>query len=289
MKCAQCGGTGQCSVCKGEGSTFCSRCNGEGVMDVASYSGGAKRVKCLFCHGYGTISCNPMCESCRGFGELSKPDADSPGSVIEDSTPGKKESRSFISWELLLMNLAFFVAGALCVAIFKRNYILYLCALNGERVFAGEWWRLITSMFVHLGYIHLLTNLYMLCFLAPPLEKIIGVRKFLFIYFLSGLLGNIVTIMVKPEVWSAGASGAIYGIIGAYLTLHYRSRPFYASLMGQLIIFLLIDFLIALIPAMHINVIAHLGGFVGGIVTAYVMTIPRKNSPMEVDSRHQGL
>jgi len=93
-------------------------------------------------------------------------------------------------------------------------------SLIPEKVFEGEVWRIVTSMFLHGDFLHLFYNSFALFMFGPVLEKTIGYRKYLFVYFISGILGGIayiLTSLVTNELFvpAVGASGAIYGVIGA--------------------------------------------------------------------------
>nr|WP_054752968.1 rhomboid family intramembrane serine protease [Piscibacillus salipiscarius] len=82
----------------------------------------------------------------------------------------------------------------------------------------GEYWRIITSMFLHIGLIHLLMNMIALYYLGEVTEKIYGTKRFLVIYFIAGIFGSIASFATNDSV-SAGASGAIFGLFGALLFL----------------------------------------------------------------------
>ena len=89
----------------------------------------------------------------------------------------------------------------------------------------GEWWRLLTPMFLHGGIMHLLFNMFSLFIFGPELEKIAGKARFLTIYLLSGIFANIATFFLQdPEYASVGASGAIFGILGAFGALVYYTK-----------------------------------------------------------------
>ena len=89
----------------------------------------------------------------------------------------------------------------------------------------GEWWRVITSMFLHGGFMHVLFNMFSLFLFGPELEKIADKIRFLTIYFLSGIFGSAATFVTQDAFYaSVGASGAIFGILGAFGALVYYTR-----------------------------------------------------------------
>lgn len=88
-----------------------------------------------------------------------------------------------------------------------------LFVLNSEALYGGQYWRFLTAIFLHGSAMHLLYNLFALFFFGLSLERLIGSRRFLIVFFVSGIIGNIVAVNFYPS--SLGASGAIYGIIGS--------------------------------------------------------------------------
>ena len=107
----------------------------------------------------------------------------------------------------------------------KQDEIAYFMALNPLLVFKkGEYWRMITSMFYHFGTEHLVCNMLMLFFVGRLLEPIFGSLRFFVLYFVSGLVASGASLLYNgiiirdrsPFVFSAGASGAIYGLVGAF-------------------------------------------------------------------------
>ncbi|MBB1245636.1 rhomboid family intramembrane serine protease [Streptomyces durbertensis] len=132
----------------------------------------------------------------------------------------------------------------------------------------GEWYRLITSAFLHQEFWHIGFNMMALWFLGPPLEAALGRARFLTLYLLSALGGNVLTYwLMEPNVMSLGASGAIFGLFGATAVLmrrmRYDMRPI-AVLLG-------INLVITFVPGLNIAWQAHLGGLVVGAVVAYAM------------------
>ena len=130
----------------------------------------------------------------------------------------------------------------------------------------GEWWRIITSMFLHGGFIHVLFNMFSLFLFGPELEKIAGKMRFLTIYFLAGIFGGIATFATQDATYaSLGASGAIYGIIGAFGALVYYTRKTFPQL-RQIILPIIVISVIMTFLQPNINIAAHLGGLLTGFV-----------------------
>lgn len=166
---------------------------------------------------------------------------------------------------------------------FGQELIYAGMSVNGL-IAAGEWWRVVTSMFIHAGFTHVLFNMFSLFLFGPELEKIAGKMRFLTIYFLAGIFGIAATyITQEPNYASVGASGAIYGIFGAFAALVYYTRNLFPQL-KQIILPLIVISVIMTFMTPNINIAAHLGGLVAGFVLGFVYFNPknmlrwRKNS-----------
>jgi membrane associated rhomboid family serine protease len=124
----------------------------------------------------------------------------------------------------------------------------------------GEWWRLITSAFLHYGPFHLLLNMLALYWFGSLLEQRIGSGRFVLLYLVSGLAGSAGALLMDPTTPTVGASGAIFGILGAGLVLErQRDYVFGGSALGIIVINLVITFSIP-----NISIGGHIGGLVGG-------------------------
>ena len=147
------------------------------------------------------------------------------------------------------------------------NYYLY--------VQNGEYYRLITSMFVHANILHLVSNMYALYVVGPIIEKYYGKGKFLLIYFGSGIIGSLFSVVLTNYA-SVGASGAIFGLFGALLYFGYKYRAtldgfLRSSIIPTLLVNLLLGFMIP-----GIDVSAHLGGLIGGLLFSYQTGVVNK-------------
>jgi rhomboid protease GluP len=87
----------------------------------------------------------------------------------------------------------------------------------------GEWWRLFTSLFIHFGIAHLLLNMFALAAFGPLIERLLGSVSYLFVYLLAGTAGSLASVAWHPDINSAGASGAIFGVLGALLAVQLRA------------------------------------------------------------------
>src|SRR5215813_8268653 len=138
----------------------------------------------------------------------------------------------------------------------------------------GEWWRMFTAMFLHIGVLHLLFNMIALWNVGSFMERVLGSAGFVVLYLLSGLLGSIVSVAWNPFVVSAGASGAIFGLYGGLLAFLVRHRAMQhtslAALRTNTLAFLGYNLVYGFIQQ-GIDMAAHLGGLAGGFVCGFVL------------------
>lgn len=140
----------------------------------------------------------------------------------------------------------------------------------------GEYWRLISPMFLHAGFMHLLFNMFSLYLFGPELERLTGKARFLTIYFLSGLVGNIVTYLIQDwNYMSVGASGAIYGILGAFGALVYYTKNLLPQLKQIILPIIVIGVVMTFLQA-NINVTAHIAGLVTGFILGLIYFHPKR-------------
>jgi membrane associated rhomboid family serine protease len=141
-------------------------------------------------------------------------------------------------------------------------------ALFGPAVANGDVWRLVTSGFIHAGPIHLAFNMYLLWVLGQLLEPSIGRVRFVLIYFVSLLCGSFGVLAIQPHSVSVGASGAVFGLMGAGVVIlrHRGIDPRQSGLPVLIGLNLLITFLL---PGISIG--AHIGGLIGGALAAFVL------------------
>lgn len=157
---------------------------------------------------------------------------------------------------------------------FGRN-LLYMGMSVNALIAQGEWWRIITSMFLHLGFTHVLFNMFSLFLFGPELEKIAGKMRFLTIYFLAGIFGIAASFLIEdPTYASVGASGAIYGMFGAFAALVYYTRHLFPQL-KQIILPLIVFSVIMTFLMPNINIPAHIGGLITGFILGFVYFNPK--------------
>jgi membrane associated rhomboid family serine protease len=136
----------------------------------------------------------------------------------------------------------------------------------------GEWWRLITAAFLHYGILHLGMNMLVLWFIGPALEDYFGHWRYALLYVVSGLAGSAGALIVSPNALTVGASGAIWGLMGAAVVLEARRIYVFGGQAMGLVVFNLIFTL--LIPGVSLG--GHIGGGIGGAVAALAFSSLRR-------------
>lgn len=142
-------------------------------------------------------------------------------------------------------------------------------------ILAGEWWRFITPVFVHIGILHLLMNSAALLYIGSEVEKLYGSLRFLFIYLFAGFMGVLASFSFSFSL-SAGASGAVFGCFGALLYFGATHRQLFFRTMGMNIIVLVIINIIFGFTFTGVDNAAHLGGLFGGFIAAAAVGLPKK-------------
>jgi membrane associated rhomboid family serine protease len=127
----------------------------------------------------------------------------------------------------------------------------------------GDWWRLITSAFLHYGPIHLGLNMMSLYFAGRILEQVIGRWRYLLLYVASGLAGAAGALYWSPNSPTVGASGAIFGVLGALLVLERRGN---IATGGQVLLLIILNLVITFSYSSSISVGGHIGGLIAGIL-----------------------
>ncbi|MEM3507127.1 MAG: rhomboid family intramembrane serine protease [Candidatus Bathyarchaeia archaeon] len=180
------------------------------------------------------------------------------------------ENRSFwstITNMLILSNLLAYMF----TSIAGRNFIttkIDLIMLLGQSnflVIKGWHWQLFTSMFIHVNIIHLLGNMLFLLIFGLKAEELFSKKLYLGIYFSSGLLGNLLSLLMGPYTISAGASGAIFGLFGACVT--YMRKTAKQSILGALIYSF---YLFIITMGANVNFLSHFGGLIAGLTIGYL-------------------
>ena len=172
-----------------------------------------------------------------------------------------------------------YVLIALCTLVYILQILFpsltTLGAVNGSLVRSGQIYRLVTGMFMHGSIWHLLCNMYSLYVIGCATENYFGKKKFLLIYFVSGIIGSMFSCIFNTS-WSLGASGAIFGLMGALCYFGYYYRLYMGkALYSEIIPVIVLNLALSLIVS-NIDFYAHIGGLIGGVFITIGLGIKNK-------------
>lgn len=185
-------------------------------------------------------------------------------------------SKYFILYILIGLNVLVFILPYLLGAgdpAAYQNYLILQYGKVNSAIEAGEYYRLLTSTFLHGGILHLVLNMYSLYVLGQVLLERIASWKFLFVYLVAGVFGSIFSFLLNNSI-SIGASGAVFGLVGLIMAIGIkdRNRPLVNSV-WQIV---LINVAFGLLNYQTIDNWAHLGGFISGILLGFVLSTGQK-------------
>ena len=172
--------------------------------------------------------------------------------------------------------------------------VLLTIGMKGEAVFAGQWWRLITAIFVHIDLYHLLSNLCFLLLFGSIAESVFQHAGYLTLWFLTGIAGSMSQLVaLSPQYYGFGASGVAFGLVGALWSAYFLERVPSPTFKRRWAIVVLLGFFIILgilpdwLQAHSFNA-AHLGGLLAGMVLGLVIPV-RATRPSGGSSRSSRL
>lgn len=195
------------------------------------------------------------------------------GSPISLSTEPQEQRLPTPYWTFTFIGINLIVFLLMTLAGGSTNQLVLIAfgAKVNPLIQAGQVWRLLTSMFIHIGIIHLVFNLYSLWALGPLTEQSYGHWKYFVIYILSGLGGSAASYLFSPAL-SAGASGAIFGLLGAQLFYSYKRPYLWKSGLGMnLVIVILVNLGFGILQP-GIDNYAHLGGLITGALMGILLS-----------------
>ena len=181
-----------------------------------------------------------------------------------------RAEQPFVTWGLIGVNvLVYLITVAQGNGINNPGGSLFAkWVLFGPAVANGDWWRLITAAFLHAGLLHIGLNMLALVWLGAPVERYLGHVQYLALYIVSGLAGSAGALITTPTGITVGASGAIFGILGALLIIEYQAT---GNIAGQAFTLIAINLLFSF-TASGISIGGHIGGLIGGIGAALALT-----------------
>ena len=213
---------------------------------------------------------------------------------VTDNINKKNEKRNKIAEKIFSYKqpIVTYIIMAICIILFilmelsggstNSQTLLKYGANLDVLVKNGEYYRLFTCIFLHIGIMHLLCNMYSLYIIGREVENLFGKIKYIIIFILSGIFGSIMSLAFTHNTISAGASGAIFGLLGAllYFGMHYRTylgEAIKRSIIPIIVVNLIIGFF-----AEGIDLDAHIGGLVGGVLVAMMVGVPDKSKTKDI-------
>ena len=181
-----------------------------------------------------------------------------------------------ITYMLIAINIVLYV-----IPILLGNYeeLVNNYGVLGSAIRNGEYYRLITGIFLHGNLPHLLFNCYALFVIGTQIENFFGKIKYLIIYLFSGLMGSLFSIIFANYL-SIGASGAIFGLMGSLLYFGYHYRVYLGNVIkSQILPLIILNLLLGLLPG--IDNFAHIGGLLGGTIISIGVGVKDKSSTFE--------
>ena len=190
-----------------------------------------------------------------------------------------KSKVPYVTYALIAINIIMYVVPFL---FGKGNLFIEMFCTHGPSVRAGQYYRLFTGILLHGSLIHLGCNCYSLYVIGTQVESFLGKFKFLVIYLFSGLMGSLFSISFNGNVASIGASGAIFGLMGALAYFGYYYRVYFGNILKSQIIPLIILNLGLGFMVTGIDNFAHIGGLLGGIFVTRGLGVKDKTTTFEM-------
>lgn len=205
----------------------------------------------------------------------SKEEVDKMNKIFKSNTP-------VLTIMLITINVLIFLYS---LFFDKNSMLINNFALYGPYVRGGDYYRLISSAFLHVSLFHLLVNMYSLYIIGSQIENFFGKTKYIVIYLFSAIMGSLFSMLFTRGV-SIGASGAIFGLLGAMLYFGYFYRIYLGNtITSQILPVILINLLIGF-SSSSIDNFAHIGGLVGGIIITMALGVKDK---ADKNSRLKGI
>lgn len=200
-----------------------------------------------------------------------KEDADRLENVFKDKGP-------YITYFLIALCIIFYIVPIL---LSQYNYIISSFGVHGPSIRFGQYYRLLTGIFLHADIIHLTCNCYALYIIGSQIENYLGRVKYFIIYLFSGIIGSLFSMTFGGGAISIGASGAIFGLMGALVYFGYYYRVYLGNVVkSQIIPLILLNLGLGLVLA-NVDIYAHIGGLIGGAMMAMALGVKDKSSMFE--------
>lgn len=177
---------------------------------------------------------------------------------------------ALVGFTVFVYILQMFSSAVLGDSDYGIDWVTLFGARISEAIYAGQWWRLITPVFLHGSFAHIFFNMYALFSIGSLLERHFGHGRFLLLYFLGAFSGNVLSFLFT-QGYSVGASTAVFGLISAEAIFFYQNRELFGSYarqaIGNAVFIIAINLFLGLAP--NIDTWGHIGGLLGGAIFAW--------------------
>lgn len=198
--------------------------------------------------------------------------------IIDKEKERNEKVKIFKEYPVTMILIAINVIVFIITAILSKNIIdintlvLVECGAKVNYLInKGQIFRLLTAAFLHGGIVHILFNMYSLYIVGTVVEKIYGWKKYITIYILSALTSSLLSYILAPMTISVGASGAIFGILGAFLYFAIKERKhLQRGILGNIIAVIVLNLYIGF-TSTSIDNLGHIGGFLGGFILSILL------------------
>ncbi len=193
------------------------------------------------------------------------------------------QDRCKLNLALVFINIAVFAVLEIMGDTTDSRFMVEHGAIYTPLVLEGQYWRLLSAVFLHFGFEHLAYNMFSLFFLGDILERITGPVRFLILYLAGGIAGNVVSLFmsVKGDSYkvSAGASGAIFAVAGAFIYIAIRNRKRLGEDMMRRVGMMAVLMIMQGLVDKGVDQSAHVGGMAAGFILAALLYRPKMQPP----------
>ena len=181
----------------------------------------------------------------------------------------------WVNLVIIAINILVYIVMEFAGSTEDVNFMLKWGAAYTPAILNGEWYRLITSMFLHFGFAHLFNNMLILLFMGDMLEEKIGKIRYFIIYMVGGILGNLLSLAVELHTGhlavSAGASGAVFAVIGGVFILFLKERKNVRNAAASRMLFVVVLTIYYGFQSTGIDNAAHIGGVLSGVILTLIL------------------
>ena len=174
-------------------------------------------------------------------------------------------AKPVVTYAIIALNVLVFALDYLSSLLYGGELLTVLGAKVNSLILAGQYWRLVTPMFLHANFLHLMCNCFAIYIWGRNVEALLGKARYLAVYFASGIIGCAVSFAASPAL-SVGSSGAIFGLFGALLAFRKRDRALFNAVFGVQVLAIVVINLVNGFISPGIDNWGHIGGLLGGYV-----------------------